>query len=96
MDATTPTPRPGIPAAFASVATVREAVVAIDADSCILMDANASMSVRDVAGLDETGEEPDVSRRLARSHEHAEAGAIEDLVRLRWETLAPLDSSLAL
>ena len=45
---------------------------------------------------DETGEEPDVSRRIARSHEHAEAGAIEDLVRLRWETLAPLDSSLAL
>jgi hypothetical protein len=53
MDATTPTPRPGIPAAFAGVATVREAVVAIDADFCILMDASASMSVRDVAGLDE-------------------------------------------
>ena len=53
MDATTPKPQPGITAAFAGVATVREAVVAIDADFCILMDASASMSVRDVAGLDE-------------------------------------------
>jgi hypothetical protein len=53
MDATTPKPRPGITAAFAGVATVREAVVAIDADFRILMDASASMSVCDVAGLDD-------------------------------------------
>jgi len=67
MDAITPTPRPGIPAAFAGVATVREAVVAIDADFCILMDASASMIVRDVAGLDDQHKRwPHVGEHLHR------------------------------
>ena len=52
VDAAVPSSRPGMTAVFVGVATVREAAVAIDADFCILMDASASISVRDVAGLE--------------------------------------------
>jgi len=53
VDAAVPSSRPGMTAVFVGVATVREAAVAIDADFCILMDASASISVRDIAGLDD-------------------------------------------
>lgn len=52
VDAAVPSLRPGVTAVFAGVATVREAVVAINAHFWIVMDASASISVREVAGLE--------------------------------------------
>jgi hypothetical protein len=52
VNAAVPAPRPGVAPALAGIATVREVVGAINADFCIL--ASASISVRDVAGLDES------------------------------------------
>ena len=53
VDAAAPRPRPGVTAASAGVGTVRDAVVVIDADFCILVDAGGSISLADVAGLDD-------------------------------------------
>jgi hypothetical protein len=53
VNAAVPAPRPGVAPALAGIATVREVVGAINADFCILANASASISVRDVAGLDE-------------------------------------------
>jgi hypothetical protein len=53
VNAAVPVPRPGVAPALAGIATVREVVGAINADFCILANASASISVRDVAGLDE-------------------------------------------
>jgi len=53
VNAAVPAPRPGVAPALAGIATVREVVGAINADFCILANASASISVRDVAGLEE-------------------------------------------
>ena len=53
VNAAVPAPRPGVAPALAGIATVREVAGAINADFCILANASASISVRDVAGLDD-------------------------------------------
>jgi len=53
VDAAVPAPRPGVTPALAGIATVRELVGAFNADFCILANASASISVRDVVGLDD-------------------------------------------
>ena len=53
VNAAVPAPRPSAAPALAGIATVRKVVGAINAAFCILANASASISVRDVAGLDE-------------------------------------------